>query len=74
MRLMKTVLMIIPFSIVALSFSFGSKAQVKQPSPTATPVVSPTPKTKDDEVIKIDTNLVTLTATVADKTDVTGPI
>ena len=69
MRLMKIALMIIPFSIAALSFSFGSKAQVMQPSSIPTPVISPTPtqKTKDDEVIKIDTNLVTLTATVADK-------
>ena len=67
MRVIKIALMIVPFTIAALSFSFGSKAQVKQPSPTATPVVSPTPKTKDDEVIKIVTDLVTLTATVADK-------
>ena len=69
MRLMKIALMLIPFSIAALSFSFGSKAQVMQPSSIPTPVISPTPtqKTKDDEVIKIDTNLVTLTATVADK-------
>ena len=69
MRLMKIALMIIPFSIAALSFSFGSKAQLRQPSPTPTPEVSPTasPKTKDEEVIKITTDLVTLTATVADK-------
>ena len=69
MRVMKIALMVIPFSIAALSFSFGSKAQVKQPSPTPTPTASPalTPKIKDDEVIKIDTDLVTLTATIADK-------
>ena len=69
MRVLKIALMLVPFTVAVLSFSFGSKAQVKQPSPTATPVVSPTasPKTKDEEVIKITTDLVTLTATVADK-------
>lgn len=69
MRVMKIALMIVPFTVAALSFSFDSKAQVKQPSPTPTPAVSPTasPKTKDEEVIKITTDLVTLTATVVDK-------
>ncbi len=67
MRLIKIALILLPFSIAALGFSFESKARVQNPTPT--PAVSPTrlPKTKDEEVIKINTDLVTLTATVADK-------
>lgn len=55
----------------ALIFSFSprSKAQNKTPSsPTPTPLPTATPpKSNDEEVIRVNTDLVTLTATVTDK-------
>lgn len=59
------------FVFVGLSLKLASysNAQNKpQTSPTSTPKPSPPPiKDKDDEVIKINTDIVTLTATVIDK-------
>ena len=68
MKLKVFVLMMILFTLVASAFIYApdSVAQSKQ-QPTPTPTPSPTPKTKDDEVIRIDTEIVTLTATVTDK-------
>lgn len=48
--------------------SYSPTRDESMPSPTPVPKSSPSPaKEKDDEVIKIDTDIVTLTATVLDK-------
>jgi len=64
-------LLIILFILIALSLEFAPKfyAQSSPPvSPGPTPKLSTTPiKEKDDEVIKVNTDIVTLTATVTDK-------
>jgi Ca-activated chloride channel family protein len=54
---------------MVLSISFDSRAQSRKTSPTPTPTAAPTssPKPSEDEVIKVTTELVTLTATVTDK-------
>ena len=65
------ILALITILVVAAIFgaSFASRAQVRPTISQPKPTVSPTPpvKTKDDEVIKVETDLVTLTATVIDK-------
>lgn len=57
------------FAGLSLKLAPDSKAQSKpQISPTPTPKSSPSSiKEKDDEVIKVNTDIVTLTATVTDK-------
>lgn len=70
------------FVLLTVLFAFGasasfyapdSNAQSKQPTPTPAPTVAPKPapspvkEKDDDEVIRVNTELVTLTATVTDK-------
>ena len=65
MRIKIIVLIAILFVPAVLSLSFGSRAQSKQSSPTPTPTTSPKPT--EEEVIRVNTELVSLTATVTDK-------
>lgn len=71
MKLQTFVLLTILFALAGLSLKLApaSNAQSKpETSPTPTPKPSPSPvKEKDDEVIKVNTEIVTLTATVTDK-------
>ncbi len=71
MKIKLFVLLMILFAFAGLSLKLApnSNAQSKpQTSPTPTPKPSPSPiKEKDDEVIKVNTEIVTLTATVTDK-------
>lgn len=71
MKIKLFVLLMILFAFAGLSLKLApnSDAQSKpQTSPTPTPKPSPSPqKEKDDEVIKVNTEIVTLTATVIDK-------
>ncbi len=69
MRIKITVFLIFLFVVAALSISFDSRAQSKRvaPTPTSTPTPTVSPKPTDDEVIRVNTDLVTLTATVTDK-------
>lgn len=62
------------FVPAVLGASFGSLAHGKGtatrpiPTPTTTPTIKPSPtKTAEDEIIRVETDLVTLTATVTDK-------
>ena len=69
MKIKLFVLLMILFAFAASAFYYApdSTAQSKpQTSPTPTPKPSPI-KEKDDEVIKVNTEIVTLTATVTDK-------
>ena len=65
MRIKIIVLIAILFVPAVLSLSFDSRAQSKQSSPTPTPTTSPKPT--EEEVIRVNTELVSLTATVTDK-------
>lgn len=71
MKIKLFVLLMILFAFFGLSLKLApdSNAQSKpKTSPTPTPKPSPSPiKEKDDEVIKVNTEIVTLTATVTDK-------
>jgi len=69
MREKITSLIMVVFVLAALNVSFGSKAQSIKPSPIPTPTATPTtsPKPTSDDVIRINTELVSLTATVTDK-------
>jgi Ca-activated chloride channel homolog len=72
---MKIKLFVFPVILLSLAAAFigahGSNAQSKPPSPqtsqTPTPKPSPLREKDDDEVIRVNTDLVTLTATVTDK-------
>jgi Ca-activated chloride channel family protein len=70
MKIKFLVAAMILLAVGALMFSFSpnSNAQIKNaaPTPTPSPSASP-PQTKNDEVIRVSTDLVTLTATVTDK-------
>ncbi|MGI8468235.1 MAG: VWA domain-containing protein [Pyrinomonadaceae bacterium] len=69
MKIKSFVLLMILFTFAGLSLNFppDSTAQSKpQTSPTPAPSATP-PKTNDAEVIRVNTDLVTLTATVTDK-------
>ena len=65
MRIRIIALTAVLFIPMVLSLSFGSRAQSKQSSPTPTPTTSPKPT--EEEVIRVNTELVSLTATVTDK-------
>lgn len=65
MRIKIIALIIILFALAAMRASFDSQAQSKQSSPTPTPTAAPKPT--EEEVIRVNTELVTLTATVTDK-------
>ncbi len=71
MKIKSFVLSLILFTFAGLSLKLApdSNAQNKpQASPTPAPKSSPSPvREKDDEVIKVNTEIVTLTATVTDK-------
>lgn len=55
------------FIPMVLCLSFDSRAQSRKTSPTPTAAPTSSPKPSDEEVIKVTTELVTLTATVTDK-------
>lgn len=55
------------FAVAGIFISFKTSAQTAKPSPTPVPAVSPTPKPTEDEIIKIDTELVNLDVRVIDR-------
>lgn len=63
-RLFVLSMLLFAFCVAVATFSVASKAQVNQPPKTPTPTPS---KSNDNELIRIDTELVTLSATVTDK-------
>ena len=71
MKIKSFVLSLILFTFAGLSLKLAPDSNAQnnpQTSPTPTPKSSPSPiREKDDEVIKVNTEIVTLTATVTDK-------
>lgn len=55
------------FAVASIFISFRTSAQTAKPSPTPVPAVSPTPKPTEEEIIKIDTELVNLDVRVIDR-------
>ncbi|MFN0138598.1 MAG: VWA domain-containing protein [Pyrinomonadaceae bacterium] len=55
------------FVVAGIFISFNTSAQTAKPSPTPVPAVSPTPKPTEEEIIKIDTELVNLDVRVVDR-------
>lgn len=51
----------------SIFISFKTSAQTAKPSPTPVPAVTPTPKPTEEEIIKIDTELVNLDVRVIDR-------
>lgn len=54
-------------TVASIFISLKTSAQPAKPSPTPTPAVSPTPKPTEEEVIKIDTEIVNLDVRVIDR-------